>query len=66
MTDFPALLRLLTESGVEFILVGGAAANAHGAPRLTLDLDVVYWRRSANNAHMPVRCALQLRSADNL
>ncbi len=48
MTDFGALLRVLAEAGVEFILVGGAAATAHGAARLTVDVDVVY-RRSAEN-----------------
>ncbi len=31
MTDFPALIRLLIESKVEFIIVGGAAATAHGS-----------------------------------
>lgn len=44
MTDFNALLRLLTDNQVEFIIVGGAAATAHGSARLTLDLDVVYER----------------------
>ena len=48
MTDFNALLRLLTENKVEFIIVGGAAATAHGSARLTLDLDVVYKRSSDN------------------
>lgn len=48
MTDFNALIRLLTESQVEFIVVGGAAATAHGSARLTLDLDVVYRRTSEN------------------
>lgn len=48
MTDFPALLSALTDSGVEFIVVGGAAANAHGVARLTFDLDIVY-RRTAEN-----------------
>ena len=48
MTDFNALLRLLTENKVEFIIVGGAAATAHGAARLTLDLDIVYNRSSQN------------------
>ena len=42
MTDFNALLRLLTENEVRFIIVGGAAATAHGSARLTLDLDIVY------------------------
>jgi predicted nucleotidyltransferase len=48
MTDFGALLRCLSEAGVEYVLVGGAAATAHGSARLTQDVDVVY-RRSADN-----------------
>jgi len=48
VTDFKALLRLLTENEVEFIIVGGAAATAHGSARLTFDLDIVY-RRSTEN-----------------
>ena len=48
MTDFKALLRLLTEKQVEFIIVGGAAATAHGSARLTLDLDIVYRRSNEN------------------
>lgn len=48
MTDFAGLLRALAEAGIEFILVGGAAATAHGSVRLTLDVDVVY-RRSPRN-----------------
>jgi hypothetical protein len=30
MTDFPALIRLFAQGGVEFIIVGGMAAIAHG------------------------------------
>ena len=41
MTDFPSLLKLLVAGQVEFIVVGGAAAAAHGSARLTKDLDVV-------------------------
>ncbi len=52
MTDFGALVRLLTREGVEFILVGGAAATAHGSVRLTRDLDIVYHRRSENLARL--------------
>jgi len=48
VTDFNALLRLLSGNDVEFIIVGGAAATAHGSARLTLDLDIVY-RRSTEN-----------------
>jgi predicted nucleotidyltransferase len=50
MTDFPALLHTLTDSGLEFIVVGGAAAIAHGVSRLTFDLDIVY-RRTPENIH---------------
>ena len=52
MTDFHALIRLLSESRVEFIVVGGAAATAHGSSRLTVDLDVVYRRTSENIARL--------------
>ena len=52
MTDFNGLLRLLIENEVEFIIVGGAAATAHGSARLTLDLDVVYKRSRENIAHL--------------
>jgi predicted nucleotidyltransferase len=48
MTDFASLLRLLSRYHVEFILIGGAAATAHGSARLTQDIDVVYRRTPAN------------------
>ncbi len=48
MTDFRALLEALAGAPVEFIVVGGAAATAHGSARLTLDLDIVY-RRAPDN-----------------
>jgi hypothetical protein len=48
VTDFPRLLRALAASEVEFILVGGAAATAHGSVRLTVDVDVVYSRTDVN------------------
>jgi predicted nucleotidyltransferase len=52
VTDFKALLRLLTENQVDFIIVGGAAATAHGSARLTFDLDIVYSRDSENIARI--------------
>ncbi|MGE0455413.1 MAG: hypothetical protein AB7O37_15085 [Vicinamibacteria bacterium] len=52
MTDFEALLRRLVDSGVDFILVGGYAATAHGSPRVTVDLDVAYARDPANLARL--------------
>ena len=59
MTDFNALLRILTENNVEFIIVGGAAATALGSARLTFDLDIVYKRSTENierivNALQPI------------
>jgi predicted nucleotidyltransferase len=48
VTDFAALIRALTDSGVEFVLVGGVAATVHGSTRLTRDVDVVYSRRADN------------------
>ena len=48
MTDFEGLLRALAEAGVEFILVGGLAARAHGVARSTQDVHVVYKRDEAN------------------
>ena len=51
-TDFSALLRTLADGGVEFILVGGLAAAAHGAARATYDIDVLYARTPENIARM--------------
>jgi hypothetical protein len=48
VTDFGTLLGLLADGGVKFIIVGGAAATAHGSARLTFDLDVVYERSDDN------------------
>lgn len=52
MIDFGGLLRSLTGEGVRFILVGGAAATAHGSARLTQDLDIVYDRDPGNLASL--------------
>lgn len=48
MTDFKALLEALVDADVEFILVGGLAAIAHGSARLTQDVDIVYARHDDN------------------
>jgi hypothetical protein len=48
VTDFRRLIEALIDAGVEFIVVGGVAAAAHGAIRATLDLDVVYRRTNDN------------------
>src|SRR5437867_2409925 len=39
--DFYALLRVLLERDVEFVLIGGFALGFHGAPRGTRDVDIV-------------------------
>jgi hypothetical protein len=43
--DLPALLAVLCDSGVEFIIVGGVAAVLQGVPITTNDLDIVHRRR---------------------
>ena len=42
------ILRLLTERGVDFIVVGGYAAVLHGSPRVTQDLDITFARDPPN------------------
>jgi predicted nucleotidyltransferase len=46
---FGEILATLSREGVEFIVVGGAAAVLQGAPVTTRDLDIVH-RRTADNA----------------
>jgi hypothetical protein len=48
VTDFGRLLAALGDGGVEFIVIGGMAATAHGSAHVTVDLDIVY-RRTAEN-----------------
>jgi len=48
MIDFQALMSLLVNSGLEFIVIGGLAASAHGSARSTRDLDIVYRRTREN------------------
>src|SRR5947207_2793728 len=48
MMNLGALLGSLADAGVDMIVVGGAAATAHGAARLTQDIDVVYERSPEN------------------
>jgi len=54
ITQFDKLIPLLVGEGVEFIIVGGAAATAHGSARLTQDLDIVY-RRTKDNIALLVK-----------
>jgi hypothetical protein len=57
LTDFKALIDTLVNAHVDFILVGGVAATVHGAARLTLDVDVVYSRRTENIARLSAALA---------
>lgn len=52
MTDFQRLLEALTRGGVEFVIIGGFAATAHGSAHVTVDLDVVYGRSADNVARL--------------
>src|SRR5688500_7254503 len=56
-TSFRELLQTLARAEVEFIVVGGVAAFAHGASRVTLDLDVVYRRSPENLARLAAAMA---------
>lgn len=46
--QFREMIQALCEGKIEFILIGGFAANLHGAPRGTVDLDLVYRRTDDN------------------
>jgi hypothetical protein len=48
MTDFESLFAALVHGGVEFIVIGGMAATAHGSAHVTVDLDIVYGRSPEN------------------
>ena len=52
MTQLERLLTALTDAGVEFIIVGGVAARAHGSSRLTDDVDISYACSPANLARV--------------
>jgi len=48
VTDFPRLLAALSAHQVDFIIIGGFAATAHGSAHITVDLDIVYARSAEN------------------
>ncbi len=57
MTDFERLLGALADGGVEFIVIGGVAAAAHGSIRATRDIEVVYARSPENLARIEAALA---------
>jgi predicted nucleotidyltransferase len=46
--ELAALLRRLEDASVEFVVIGGIAAIAHGSPQITQDLDIVFATDEAN------------------
>jgi cyclohexa-1,5-dienecarbonyl-CoA hydratase len=48
VNDFERCLRVLLDSGVEFVVIGGVAMYAHGSAQLTRDLDICYERSREN------------------
>ncbi len=48
MTKYDALLSVLTDADVEFIVIGGVAGIVHGSATFTKDVDVVYARNKNN------------------
>ena len=58
MLDIERELRLLAEHKIDFVIIGGIAARAHGSFRETSDLDVCYARDRENL----YRLAASLRS----
>lgn len=51
-TDFGGIVELLASAGVEVVVIGGLAAQAHGAARLTQDADFIYGRSLENIARL--------------
>ncbi|HEX3584132.1 MAG TPA: hypothetical protein VH087_20375 [Thermoanaerobaculia bacterium] len=60
MNLFEHLLSVLAVGGVEFVIIGGVAANHHGAARATFDLDILYGR-SPDNIQRLVRALTPLQ-----
>jgi len=48
MIDFQSTLKLLSEGGVNFVVIGGYAATLHGSAYLARDLDICYERTPEN------------------
>ena len=46
--DLSALIKGLSEAGIEYVIVGGLAAVAQGAPVTTFDLDIVHRQTEEN------------------
>jgi hypothetical protein len=51
------LLKTLDDNGVEFVVIGGAAAVLHGSAYVTADLDVCYSREKENLKKLAIALA---------
>jgi len=47
-----SMLAGLIDADVEFVVIGGVAARAHGSPRITEDLDICYSTATDNLDHL--------------
>jgi hypothetical protein len=59
--DAAVILRVLAEHQVDYVVIGGLAAQAHGHPRTTQDVDLVPDRSAANLERL--RAALEALGA---
>lgn len=48
MIDFEKTLTLLSDEGVQFVIIGGLAITIHGSSYVTFDLDICYARDNEN------------------
>jgi hypothetical protein len=51
-TDYQRALQALVDGAVRFLIVGGAAATAHGSTRLTHGLPILYAREPSNRERL--------------
>jgi hypothetical protein len=61
-------LRVLTDHGVRFVVIGGIAGATHGSPSVTQDLDVCYERGEENLERLATALGsihARLRGADH-
>ncbi len=52
MLDIAAILRALSANEVDFVVIGGIAAVAHGSAYITQDFDISYARTGVNLARL--------------
>ena len=48
LNNFERILAVISDAEVQFVIIGGVAASAHGSAQLTRDLDICYQRTVEN------------------